>query len=80
MSEPIPKSVNQTVYNLLVLLAQKGDEKAIAALKNFHDNEVEIVEDEEESDLRVVVSQSQGDYLVTQHGVSYAPNTEQQDS
>ena len=71
MSEP----VSRTVHNLLTLLAQQGDPKAIAALKNC--NELDIVDDINDEDaVQIVVMQSDGEYLVTQHGTSFVPKEE----
>ncbi|HAZ47318.1 MAG TPA: hypothetical protein DDW76_22920 [Cyanobacteria bacterium UBA11369] len=74
MSEP----VSRTVHNLLTLLAQQGDPKAIAALKNC--NEHEIVDDIDDEDaVQIVVMQSDGEYLVTQHGTSFVPKKREQE-
>ncbi|MFB2980084.1 hypothetical protein [Microseira sp. BLCC-F43] len=79
MSEPVSRSVHQTVHNLLTLLAQQGDPKAIEALKNS--NELDIVDDieGEDDDVRIVVMQSDGEYLVTQHGTSFVPKEEEKE-
>lgn len=76
MSERISRSVHQTVHNLLTLLAQQGDPKAIEALKNS--NEFDVVDDIEGEAAQIVVIQSDGDYLVTQHGASFVPKVEEQ--
>ena len=74
MSEP----VSRTVHNLLTLLAQQGDPKAIAALNNC--NEHEIVDDiDDENAVQIVVMQSDGEYLVTQHGTSFVPKPDEKE-
>lgn len=66
------ETVSRTVHNFLTLLAQQGDPKAIEALKNCKD--FEIVDDIDEKDaVQIVVMQSDGEYLVTQHGTSFVP-------
>lgn len=78
MSEPVPRSVHQTVHNLLTLLAQQGDPQAIEALKNA--NELDVVDDIQGDDdvVQIVVMQSDGEYLVTQHGSSFVPKVDGQ--
>lgn len=79
MSEPVSKSVNQTVTNLLTVLAQQGDPDAIAALErtNELDGEVELVEDDGAGSIRVTLEMAEGQHLITQHGASFLPKTEQ---
>jgi hypothetical protein len=74
MSEPIPKSIHQTVHNLLTVLAQLGDPKAIEALKNT--NDLDIVEDSDDEESQILVMLSDGDYLITKNGASFIPRTD----
>ncbi|GET43031.1 hypothetical protein [Microseira wollei] len=72
------ETVSRTVHNLLTLLAQQGDPKAIQALKNCKD--VEIVDDIDDEDaVQIVVMQSDGEYLVTHHGTSFVPKNEEKE-
>ena len=72
------ETVSRTVHNFLTLLAQQGDPKAIEALKNCKG--FEIVDDIDEKDaVQIVVMQSDGEYLVTQHGTSFVPKKREQE-
>ncbi|NJL36536.1 MAG: hypothetical protein HC899_07035 [Leptolyngbyaceae cyanobacterium SM1_4_3] len=78
MSEPVSKSVNQTVTNLLTVLAQQGDPDAIAALERANENEeFELVENEGAESVKVVLDTAEGNHLITQHGASFLPKTDQ---
>jgi rRNA-processing protein FCF1 len=76
VSEPISKSVYQTVINMLTVLAKHGDVEALEALQRADEfvEEVEWVEDEEEAS-EVIMETAEGNYLVTQHGVSFIPKS-----
>lgn len=76
MSEPVPKSIHQVVTNLLTVLAQQGDQRAIAALQN---GEVSDVYDdgEDSGDFKLVIQRTDGDYLITDQGATFIPQSEQ---
>ncbi|MBD2055635.1 hypothetical protein H6F88_06325 [Oculatella sp. FACHB-28] len=82
MSEPISKSVNQTVINLLTVLAQQGDPEAIAALErgNSSDGESEPVEGAEASSVRIMLDTADTDYLITEHGATAVPKSDQRET
>jgi hypothetical protein len=74
MSEPVRKSINQVVKNMLTVLAQQGDLDAIAALKRA--DELQLLEDDEDlgdESVTVVVSQAGGDFLITEQGATLIP-------
>lgn len=74
---PIPKSIHQTVRNMLSVLAQLGDQDAIAALKRAEADDTNVIDDETddepESDLKVLIQKSDGTYLITEHGATFVP-------
>jgi hypothetical protein len=79
MSEPVSRSVNQTVTNLLTVLAQQGDPDAIAALERVNENEeLELVEDDGAESVRITLEMAEGQHLITQHGASFLPKTDQE--
>ncbi|MBD2054736.1 hypothetical protein H6F88_01620 [Oculatella sp. FACHB-28] len=82
MSEPISKSVNQTVINLLTLLAQQGDPEAIAALErdNSSDGELEPADGAEAGAVKIMLDTADTDYLITEHGVTAAPKSDQRET
>jgi hypothetical protein len=57
------------VLNLLTVLAQQGDQTAIEALRQL-DN-VSVLEDEGDDEVQVIIDQSNGSYLITEHGASF---------
>lgn len=73
MSERMSRSIHQTILNMLTILAQQGDEKAIAALQQADKvaEEFEFVDDEAAGEL--LIQQQSGTYLVTQHGATFLP-------
>lgn len=79
MSEPISKSVSQTVTNLLTVLAQQGDPEAIAALERDHgfDGELEPVGGTEAGSARIMLDTADTDYLITEHGATAVPKSDQ---
>lgn len=85
MSKRVPKSVRQTVHNLLTVLAQQGDLDAMAALgnsQNFLEEEASL-EDEGTSDeesgseaeptssVKVILECPDGMYVVSPYGTSF---------
>ncbi|MBD2001436.1 hypothetical protein H6G00_33395 [Leptolyngbya sp. FACHB-541] len=82
MSEPISKSVNQTVINLLTLLAQQDDPETLAALErgNSSDGELESVHGAEASSVRIMLDTADTDYLITEHGATAVPKSDQRES
>ncbi|MBD2057789.1 hypothetical protein H6F88_17480 [Oculatella sp. FACHB-28] len=74
MSEPVSKSVNQTVTNLLTVLAQQGDPDAIAALERAN----ELVEEDGAGSVKVVLDTAEGNHLITQHGASFLSKIDQE--
>ena len=79
MSEPVSKSVNQTVINLLTLLAQQGDPDAIAALEqdNSSDGESEPVDGSEARTVRIMLDTADTNYLISEHGATAVPKSDQ---
>ncbi|MBD2068036.1 hypothetical protein H6F93_10955 [Leptolyngbya sp. FACHB-671] len=78
MSEPISKSVNQTVTNLLTVLAQQGDPDAIAALeRSSSESELEGVDDADANSVRIRLDTGDVDYLITEHGATEMPKSDQ---
>ncbi|MBD1998052.1 hypothetical protein H6G00_15680 [Leptolyngbya sp. FACHB-541] len=76
MSEPVSKSVNQTVINLLTVLAQQGDPEAIAALeRSSSESELEGVDDA--NSVRIRLDTADADYLITEHGATEMPKVDQ---
>lgn len=85
MSKRVPKSVRQTVHNLLTVLAQQGDLDAMAALGNSQNFLAEegTLEDgtplDEESDaeeappssVKVILECPDGMYVVSPYGTSF---------
>jgi len=76
MSEPIHRSVHQTLINALTILAQQGDEKAEAALNDIQTTEFEILDHETDEHVEMILEYADGTYLVTQQGASFCPNQE----
>lgn len=77
MSEPVSKSVNQTVTNLLTLLAQQGDPEAIAALERSScESELEGVDDADASSVKIRLDTVDADYLITKHGATEMPKSD----
>lgn len=78
MSEPISKSVNQTVINLLTVLAQQGDPEAIAALERSNDlsGDLEPVNEAEVGSVRIMLDTADTDYLITEHGATAVPKSD----
>ena len=79
MAERISRSIHQTVLNVLTILAQQGDSKAIAALQRADEvaEEFEFVDDESEGEM--LIEQAEGTYLVTRHGATFLPRFKQSD-
>lgn len=78
MSEPVSKSVNQTVINLLTVLAQQGDREAIKALeRSSYESEVERVDGAEAKTVRIMLDTADADYLITEHGATQTPKSDQ---
>ena len=77
MAERISRSVHQTILNVLTVLAQQGDDKAIAALQRVDEvaEEFEFVDDESEGEM--LIEQAAGTYLVTRHGATFLPRFQQ---
>jgi hypothetical protein len=73
MSERISRSIHQTVLNMLEILAQQGDARAIAALESADEvaEYFEVVDDD--SSGKLLMAQDSGTYLVTQHGATFFP-------
>lgn len=70
-SEPISRSTYQTVLNLLTVLAQQGDQAAIEALSQLDNLPVVEDEDNDADEVQVIIDQSNGSYLITEHGASF---------
>jgi hypothetical protein len=82
VSEPVSKSVNQTVINLLTLLAQQGDPEAIKALErgNSSDGKSEPVDGTEAGSVKVILDTADADYLITEHGATAVPKSDQSET
>jgi hypothetical protein len=74
MSEPIHRSVHQTLINALTILAQQGDEKAGAALNDIQTTEYEILDHETDEHVEMILEYADGTYLVTEQGASFCPS------
>jgi hypothetical protein len=73
MSKPVSKSVHQAVQNLLTILANQGDERAIAALQNTDD--IDVVDTGETADVQMIVGQPDGEFVITEYGASFLPKS-----
>jgi hypothetical protein len=75
MSERVSRSIHQTIFNVLTILAQQGDSKAIAALQHIDEvaEEFEFVDDDAEGEM--LIEQDSGTYLVTRHGATFLPRS-----
>jgi hypothetical protein len=74
MPEPIHRSVHQTLINALTILAQQGDEKAGAALKDIQATEFEILDHKTDEHVEMILEYTDGTYLVTEQGASFCPS------
>ena len=77
MAERISRSIHQTIFNVLTILAQQGDSKAIAALERIDEvaEEFEFVDDDAEGEM--LIEQDAGTYLVSRHGATFLPRSSQ---
>ena len=75
MSERLSRSIHQTILNVLTILAQQGDSKAIAALQRVDEvaEDFEFVDDDAEGEM--LIEQDLGTYLVTRHGATFLPRS-----
>ncbi|MGV0023503.1 hypothetical protein [Phormidesmis priestleyi] len=76
MSKPVSKSVHQAVQNFLTILAKQGDKRAIAALQNTDD--IEVIDTGETVDVQMIVGQPDGEFVVTEHGASFLPKSDEE--